>query len=111
MTRKICLAIVTMAVLSAAGEARAQYGYRGGYGGWGSTPGSSMARGLGMFSMGAGMYNERTAQARSINATTAMRWNNAWYASTEGAAKRYAARRHAREARVIRDVAGIQDRL
>ena len=58
MTRKICLAIVTMAVLSAAGEARAQYGYAGrsgygGYGGWGSTPGSSMARGMGMFSMGA----------------------------------------------------------
>jgi hypothetical protein len=115
MTRTFCLAIVTMAVLSAAGEARAQYGYRGGYGGgyggWGSTPGSSMARGLGMFSMGAGMYNERTAQARSINATTAMRWNNAWYASTQGAANRYAARIKAKQAQTIKDVAGIQDRL
>ena len=115
MTRTFCLAIVTMAVLSAAGEARAQYGYRGGYGGgyggWGSTPGSSMARGLGMFSMGAGMYNERTAQARSINATTAMRWNNAWYASTQGAANRYAARIKAKRAQTIKDVAGIQDRL
>ena len=113
MTRKICLAIMTMAVLSAAGEARAQYGYgyRGGYGGWGSTPGSSMARGMGMLGMGAGIYNERTAQARSINTNTSMRWNNAWYASTQGAANRYAARIKAKQAQTIKDVAGIQDRL
>ena len=53
----------------------------GGYGGgsWGSTPGSSMARGLGMMGMGAGMYNRSTAQARSINVNTTMRWNQAMF--------------------------------
>ena len=82
-----------------------------GYGGWGSTPGSSMARGMGMFGMGAGIYNERTAMARSINATTAMRWNNFVYSATQGAANRYAARIKAKQAQTIKDVAGIQDRL
>ena len=73
------------AVLTAASEARAQYGYGGGWGGWGaSTPGSSMARGLGMLGMGAGMYNRSTAQARSINVNTAMRWNQAMFNSQQG---------------------------
>ena len=48
----------------------ARYGGYG-WGGWGSTPGSSMARGLGMMSMGRGMFNVDTAQARSINTNTA----------------------------------------
>ena len=58
------------AVVTAAREARAQYGYGyGGYGGygwggWGSTPGSSMARGLGMLNMGRGMYNVRHGPGR-----------------------------------------------
>jgi hypothetical protein len=78
MFRPICFVLVVAAVLTAASEARAQYGYASGYGGygwggWGSTPGSSMARGLGMLSMGRGMFNVDTAQARSINLTTAER--------------------------------------
>ncbi len=113
MNRTLRFAIVMMAVVSAAGEARAQYGYGGyGWGRWGgSTPGSSMVRGLGMFGMGAGMYNERTAMARSMNASTSMRWNNYVYQAQAGAARTYAARIKAKQARVINDVAGIQDRL
>ena len=64
--------------------ASAQYGYgypRGyggyGWGGWGHTVQGSMARGLGMFNMGRGVYNVDTAQARSMNVNTAMRWNSA----------------------------------
>ena len=98
MFRTIRLAFMLAAVLTAAGEARAQYGYGGyggyGWGGWGSasTPGSSLARGLGMLSMGAGMYNMDTAQANSINMNTAMRWNQAMYDAHIRASKMLAAR-------------------
>jgi len=118
MIRTIRLTIVVVAVLSAAGEARAQYGYGypygyGGYGwgGWGSTPGSSMVRGLGMFSMGRGLYNLNTAQARSINTNTAMRWNNWLFQATQANAERHAARVKAKEERTIKLQAEIQDRL
>ena len=75
---------VMMIVLSAAGEGRAQYGYPSGYGPWagrrlGLDAREQHGRGLGMLSMGRGMYNERTAEARSINANTAMTWNNYVY--------------------------------
>jgi hypothetical protein len=61
-------------------EARAQWGY--GYGGWGwggwgaATPESAALQGAGYYAMGAGMYNLNTAQAMSINAQTAMQWND-----------------------------------
>jgi hypothetical protein len=77
-------------------EARVQYRYPGGYGGcgwggWGDaqTPGSSMARGMGIFAAGAGMYNENTAAARSMNADTTMRWNEYIYESSRVAAKKH----------------------
>jgi hypothetical protein len=59
-------------------DARAQWGYGGwGWGGWGaSTPIGDAAQGAGMYAMGAGMYNLDTAQARSINADTVMRFND-----------------------------------
>ncbi len=86
MLQTIRIALMLAAVVTAAREARAQYGYgyaRGyggyGWGGWGSTPGSSMARGLGMLNMGRGMYNVSTAQAASINTNTVMRFNQAMY--------------------------------
>ncbi|MGO9465317.1 MAG: hypothetical protein ACLQIB_31655 [Isosphaeraceae bacterium] len=63
--------------------AHAQYGMGwGGWGGWGATsfPGD-VARGAGYFAMGAGIYNEQTAVANSINADTLMRLNNYWYNS------------------------------
>ena len=66
-------------------SAHAQYRYPAGYGGWGgwggggSTVQGSMARGMGAYAAGAGAYNEQTAQARAMNANTAMQWNDYMY--------------------------------
>jgi hypothetical protein len=60
-------------------SAHAQYGW-GGWGGGGSTVGGSMATGRGVYAAGAGMYNQQTAAARSMNANTAMQWNDYMYA-------------------------------
>jgi len=63
--------------------AHAQYGWGwGGWGGWGaSSTVGDIARGAGYFNIGAGIYNEQTAVANSINADTLMRLNNYWYNS------------------------------
>src|SRR4051794_31949265 len=103
MFRSTRAVLVVAAVLTAAGEARAQYGYgypRGyggyGWGGWGSTAPSSMARGMGVFAMGRGMYNQQTAMARSMNANTAMRWNQFMFQGQQAMNRRYAARQRKR---------------
>jgi hypothetical protein len=116
MIRTIRLAIVMTTVLSAVGEARAQYAYPYGYGsygwgGWGSTPGGNMARGLGMFSMGRGMYNLGTARAESIDVNTAMRWNNAINQANAAAARKYAAREKKESEDTNKAYSAIQDRL
>jgi hypothetical protein len=112
MLRSIRFALVLAAVLAAASEARAQYGYGRGWGGWGaSTPGSSMARGLGMMSAGAGMYNESTAQARSINANTAMRWNQAMFNGSRVGARMFAAREKALKEQNETAYSGLRDRI
>jgi hypothetical protein len=117
MFRPICFALIVATVLTAATEARAQYGYGyGGYrpygwGGWGSTPGSSLARGLGMLNMGRGMYNVNTAQANSINLTTAERWNNAMYRAHAAAGRRYAAKEKKNREDINKADSEIQDRL
>jgi hypothetical protein len=49
----------------------------------------SVARGLGAFAAGAGVYNEQTAVANSINADTAMRWNQYMWLSQQEANRRY----------------------
>ena len=95
------------AVDDLAGDARAQYGYPCGYGnygwgGWGSTPQSSLARGLGYFNMGRGAYNEQTAVARSINTDTVMRWNQYVYQSHLTAINSYTARLLARRTSINR---------
>src|SRR5262249_40142323 len=51
------------------------------------------------YAMGAGMYNLDTAQARSINADTAMRWNQYAYLSNLEQSRRYAERKNADIAR------------
>jgi hypothetical protein len=61
--------------------------------GAGSTPGGDMARGAGIFNMGAGLYNYYTAAADSINADTWMRLNEYVFQSVRAAAARYAERR------------------
>ena len=95
------------------GVVRAQYGYGGGWGGWGgaSTLQGSMARGMGMFSAGAGIYNRNTAIARSMNATTSMRWNSFIFQGQQAANKRYHDRQRARLARTNKAYDEIQDRL
>ena len=76
------------------------YGYGGyGWGGWGGTVQGDIARGLGYFNMGAGIYNRETAQARSINTDTAMRWNEYVYRSQQEGTREYYARRDANLAR------------
>ena len=71
-------------------------------GGWGSTPQSSLARGLGYFNMGRGAYNEQTAVARSINTDTVMRWNQFAYQSHVTASNNYRARLLARRTSINR---------
>jgi hypothetical protein len=77
-------------------DARAQWGYGGwGWGGWGggvATPESAALEGAASYAMGAGMYNLNTAQARSINADTAMRFNEYTAAVSNESARVYAAR-------------------
>ena len=75
-----------------AGEARSQYypygrGWGGGgFGGWGSTVGGDVARGMGAFAAGAGTYNIETAQANSIDANTLASINQYMYLSSLEAA-------------------------
>jgi hypothetical protein len=64
-----------------------------GWGGWTSTPEGSIAQGMGHFYQGAGIFNERTAIADSVNADTLMRWNDYLYQANTEAARRYVARR------------------
>ncbi len=94
---------MVLALAALSGQARAQWGYGGypygyggyGWGGWGATPQGSIARGLGYFNMGAGIYNRETAIARSINTDTVMRWNQYVYLSQREATREYFARRNA----------------
>jgi hypothetical protein len=47
-----------------------------GWGGWGvGTPEGDLAQGLGVFAMGAGVYNRETAIANAIDTETMIRWN------------------------------------
>src|SRR3954471_2724777 len=92
--------IVALVFVGAAlgSSARAQYYYppgysRYGWGGWGgggaSTAQGDVARGPGAFAAGAGVYSQETAVANSINADTAMRWNQYLWQSQQEANKRY----------------------
>src|SRR5262249_14971046 len=75
------------------GEARAQWGYDGwGWWGWDATPESAALHGAGYFAMGAGIYNLKTAQANSIDADTAMKFNDYVAQVTRESARLYAAR-------------------
>jgi hypothetical protein len=104
MLRGIRLIFGGLAILAAAGgEAQSQYyypfgyGYGGyGFGGWGATPQGSIAQGLGVYAAGAGVYNVDTAQARSINTDTVIRYNQYIYNSMLEARRRYN-REHARK--------------
>jgi hypothetical protein len=98
MNRKILIALSVVSALSLlSADAKAQWGYGsygagyGGYGwgGWGSTVGGDMARGLGALYSGAGIYNQETAVANSINADTVMRFNEYLYQSQMVSTRKY----------------------
>ena len=104
MHRRSTLAFAIVLSLAAlSGPAHAQWGYGGypygyggyGWGGWGGTAQGDIARGLGYFAIGAGIYNQETAIARSINVDTMIRWNQYVYLSQQEATREYFARRNA----------------
>ncbi len=85
--------------------------WRLGLGRLGWDPQGSIARGMGFFNMGRGMYNLDTAQARAINVNTGMRWNQYAFRSQMAATQRYWRRVQARQFRTNEDLNEIQDRL
>lgn len=89
-------ALIGLGLALSAAPLPAQYAYPGGYGGfpgWGATTvAGSHAAGMGMFAAGAGAYNEQTAQARSINAQTAMQANEYLYQSQQRRNRTYYSR-------------------
>ena len=93
-------AIAMMIILTFPGvSAQAQYGRWGGWGG-ASTVGGSMGRGMGVASAGAGIYNVDTAEARSMNANTAMQVNQYMYEVNLNNAKHFYARAAAKQKEV-----------
>lgn len=83
-------------------DVHAQWGHDGwGFMGWApATPESAELQSAGIFAMGAGIYNLKTAQANNIDAQTAMKFND--YVAD---VTRESARIHAE--RVNRQIAGI----
>jgi hypothetical protein len=116
MLRFLAVSIAIGLLALSPAPALAQWGYPAGYGsygwgGWGSTPQSALARGLGYFNLGRGAYNEETAVARSINTDTVTRWNQYMYLSHVAAANRYHARLQAEKYHINRLRAEIHDQL
>ncbi len=118
MKRNTFVLSIALVLSMCSGTARAQYGYPRGYGGYGwggwggaSTPGGSLARGMGMFGMGRGMYNVDTAQARSINTNTVMRFNEYAFQSQMNTNRRYHKRLEAQRRQINQANDEIQDRL
>lgn len=117
MNRTILVALSFISALSiCSADAKAQWGYgsygRGyggyGWGGWSSTVGGDMARGLGALYSGAGIYNQETAAATSINADTVMRLNEYLYESQLISTRRY---HRLLNARVAKDNAAYEAHL
>jgi hypothetical protein len=117
MKRNAFVLSVVLVLSTCSGTARAQYGYPGGYGGygwggWGSgTMGGNLARGLGWFGFGRGMYNLQTAKAASINTDTVTRWNQYVFSSQMNTNRRYQRRLAAQQREINQADAEIQDRL
>ena len=79
MSRCIRLSVGLVLAFSLMGrEAKAQWGFDGwGFMGWApATPESAELQSAGIFAMGAGIYNLKTAQANNIDAQTAMKFND-----------------------------------
>jgi len=97
MLRSLRLVLGGLAIVAAAsGEARSQfyypngYGYSGyGFGGWGGTPEGNIARGLGAYAAGEGVYNYDTSVADAIDTNAVLRFNQYVYNSELEARRRY----------------------
>ena len=77
-----------LALLIPAGNVHAQgWGWEG-WGGWSQTPEGALAQGMGHYYQGAGIFNEKTAIADSINLDTLIRWNDYIYQANLEAARR-----------------------
>jgi hypothetical protein len=63
------------------------------WGGWSQTPEGALAQGMGHYYTGAGIFNEKTAIADSINLDTLIRWNEYLYRANLEAARRQVQRR------------------
>ncbi len=78
---RMTLALVWAIWAAQGGMAHAQWSFPGGFGGfrwggWGSgSAEADVARGIGLFAEDTGFYERMTAEARSIDAATVMRWN------------------------------------
>ncbi len=109
---------VALATLQA-GAAQAQYGYPVGYGGYGwggwggggQTPQGAIARGLGVYAAGAGVYNEKTAVANAINVNTIENWNQYMYLSQMEANRNERARLARRQNLTVKTLDDNQKRL
>jgi len=117
---RFALGVAAVVLASAGTTAQAQFfgnafypgGYGGyGWGGWGSTVGGDIARGLGYFAMGEGIYNRETAIAAAINANTLGQWNQYMYLSQLEANQRQYARMARRQQRVNMTGEKIYQRL
>jgi hypothetical protein len=113
-------AIAILALVVPGGSLSAQFHYPGGYGGygwggWGGGGGSTVygdqARGMGMLAAGAGVYNQQTAVARSINANTAMNWNEYIWQSQQQTNARYAQKMAKDRAELNQTAESLQNRL
>uniref|UniRef100_UPI00196AFAE8 hypothetical protein n=1 Tax=Aquisphaera insulae TaxID=2712864 RepID=UPI00196AFAE8 len=115
--RFLSVGAMAIALLAIERPANAQWGYPGGYGGWGwggwgaTTAQGDYARGLGQLAMGAGVYNQQTAVANSINADTLMRWNQYVYESQKEANRLHQAKLAGDRERNIQGTTAIRDRL
>ena len=108
---RITLGLAVILTLSAE-NARAQWGYGwGGYGGWSSSLQGDVARGMGYYNIGAGIYNRQTAVARSINADTYMRLNDYFYQAHLQATADYWAKKNTDLANTKNAYNQIQERL
>ena len=110
--------VIATALVGGTAEAQPFYGggyWGGGYGGYGGGAGStvqgSILQGAGMAAMGMGRYNVETAQARSINSNTAMRWNQYMYEASKENNRIYNERLRGQAAREKNSFNAIKERL
>jgi hypothetical protein len=94
MFRLIRIALgLSLLLLVAPGSAHAQMWGWEMWGGWSQTPEGALAQGMGHYYTGAGIFNEKTAIADSINLDTLIRWNDYMHQASLEAARRTVERR------------------